>query len=260
MLPATGIVSRSVAGCRSPAPTPEVSQTAVMTPSPGAVPPAVPRARLRAVGRRLAAAHGAPPAPRRLPPLDELILTVLSQHTSDVNRDRAFDDLRRAFPRWDDVADAPAPAIARAIRRGGLAPTKAVRIKALLGLLRAQGRSLDERAFRGMRAPALYDLLVALPGVGPKTAACVLLFSLGKPYFPVDTHVHRIALRLGLVPPGTDAVKTQLALQAAIAPADMYAVHMNLIRHGRTVCDARRPKCEECVLARLCPRVGVVRR
>ena len=96
--------------------------------------------------------------------------------------------------------------------------------------------------------------------MGPKTAACVLLFSLGKPYFPVDTHVHRIALRLGLVPPGTDAVKTQLALQAAIAPADMYAVHMNLIRHGRTICDARRPKCDECVLARLCPRVGVVRR
>lgn len=110
---------------------------------------------------------------------------------------------------------------------------------------------------KGCAPPALYDLLVALPGVGPKTAACVLLFSLGKPYFPVDTHVHRIALRLGLVPPGTDAVRTQVALQAAIAPEEMYAVHMNLIRHGRAVCDAQRPECEECVLAPRCPRVGV---
>lgn len=221
-------------------------------------PPAVPKARIRAIGRRLARAHGARrTAPRRLPPIDELVLTVLSQHTSDVNRDRAFDDLRRAFPTWAEVADAPVPAIARAIRRGGLAPTKAVRIRALLAELRAQGRSLDGRAFTGMRAGALFDLLVALPGVGPKTAACVLLFSLGKPYFPVDTHVHRIALRLGLVPPKTDAVRAQRALQAAIAPAEMYAVHMDLIRHGRTVCDARRPRCEECVLRDLCPRVGV---
>ncbi len=219
--------------------------------------PTVSLARMRQVAAGLHTVYGVPPKPRRLPPLDELILTVLSQHTSDVNRDRAFDDLKRAFPSWDDVADVPAPLIARAIRRGGLAPTKAGRIKALLGELRAQGRPLDRRVFKGMRAPALYDLLVALPGVGPKTAACVLLFSLGKPYFPVDTHVHRIALRLGLVPPGTDAVRTQVALQRAIAPEEMYAVHMNLIRHGRAVCDAQRPECEECVLAPRCPRVGV---
>ncbi len=221
--------------------------------------PLVPKPRLAIVARRLAGAYGAPPPPRRLAPIDELILTVLSQHTSDVNRDRAYEDLRRAMATWDDVADAPVPAIARAIRRGGLAPTKAVRIKAQLRELRAQGRPLDAGAFKGMRSAALFDLLLALPGVGPKTAACVLLFSLNRPYFPVDTHVHRIAIRLGLVPIRTDAVATQLALQAALPAASMYPVHMNLIRHGRAVCTAPVPKCEECVLRSGCPRVGVAR-
>ena len=126
--------------------------------------------------------------------------------------------------------------------------------------LRASGRALDDAAFRGMRAGALFDLLVSLKGVGPKTAACVLLFSLGRPYFPVDTHIHRIAIRLGLVPPKTDAVATQKALQAAIPAREMYATHMNLIRHGRAVCGALRPACEECVLAGLCPRVGVAKK
>ncbi len=213
--------------------------------------------RIRTIGRRLAKGYGEPPAPRRPPPLDELILTVLSQHTSDTNRDRAYADLRKRFLSWDAVADAPAPAIARAIRRGGLGPTKAVRIKALLRELRAQGAPLDERAFTGLGHRELFERLMELPGVGPKTAACVLLFSLDQPYFPVDTHVHRLARRLGLVNARADAVATQEALQAAVAPRDMYAVHMNLIRHGRAVCLARRPLCSQCALSDLCPRVGV---
>ncbi len=215
------------------------------------------RARLRTIGRRLAKLYGAPPPPRRLPPLDELILTVLSQHTSDTNRDRAYADLRTRFPTWEDVADAPTPAIARAIRRGGLGPTKAVRIRALLRELRAQGTPLDERAFTDVGHRELFERLQDLPGVGPKTAACVLLFSLDQPYFPVDTHVHRLARRLGLVVVKADAVATQETLQAAVAPGDMYPVHMDLIRHGRAVCLARRPLCSQCVLANLCPRVGV---
>ena len=215
------------------------------------------RRRLSTSARRLRKAHGEPPPPRRLPPLDELVLTVLSQNTSDVNRDRAYADLRRKLPRWDDVADAPVGAIAAAIRRGGLAPTKAPRLKAILRTLRASGVALDERALTRMPAPALWDLLVGLPGVGPKTAACVLLFSLGQPYFPVDTHVHRVAIRLGLVPPKASASAAQAQLQAALAPRDMYEVHMNLIRHGRAVCVAQRPLCSQCLLRDLCPRVGV---
>jgi endonuclease-3 len=185
------------------------------------------------------------------------VLTVLSQHTSDTNRDRAYADLRRRFPEWDEVADAALPALARAIRRGGLGPTKAVRIRAMLRGIRESGVTLDERAFTGMKDQELWDTLVALPGVGPKTAACVLLFSLDRPYFPVDTHVHRVAIRLGLVPPRSDAVATQKAFQASVPEDDMYALHMNLIRHGRAVCVAQRPRCSECVLRDLCPRVGV---
>lgn len=216
------------------------------------------RRRLAAILRRLRAAYGEPPAPRRLPPLDELILTVLSQNTNDTNRDRAYADLRARFPTWDEVADAPLPAIARAIRRGGLGPTKSVRIREILRALRDRGISLDAQAFVGMRSAALWDLLVGLRGVGPKTAACVLLFSLGRPFFPVDTHVHRVARRLALVPETADAVQAQALLQEAVSPADVYALHMLLIRHGRDVCVARRPLCSRCPLAEVCPRVGVV--
>ena len=215
------------------------------------------RGRLRTIARRLARAYGPAPAPRRLPPLDELVLTILSQNTNDTNRDRAYADLRRAFPTWDDVADAPIPAIARAIRSGGLAPTKAPRIKQVLRALRAEGVTLDAGALRDEDDAALWDRLVALPGVGPKTAACVLLFSLDRPFFPVDTHIHRLAVRLGLVPPRATAIAAQATLQAAIAPTDVYPVHLDLIRHGRHVCLARRPLCSECVLSDLCPQVGV---
>lgn len=216
------------------------------------------RRRLAAILRRLRAAYGEPPPPRRLAPLDELILTVLSQNTNDTNRDRAYADLRARFPSWDDVADAPLPAIARAIRRGGLGPTKSVRIREILRALRDRGIPLDARAFVGMRSAVLWDLLVGLRGVGPKTAACVLLFSLGRPFFPVDTHVHRVARRLGLVPDAAVAVQAQALLQEAVPSADVYALHMLLIRHGRDVCLARRPLCSRCPLVGVCPRVGVV--
>jgi len=217
----------------------------------------VDRRRLRAIARRLAKAYGTPPPPRHLPPLEELVLTVLSQHTSDTNRDRAYADLRRRFADWDEVADAPLPALARAIRRGGLGPTKAVRIRAMLRGIRDGGVPLDDRAFTTMTDQGLWDTLVALPGVGPKTAACVLLFSLDRPFFPVDTHVHRVAKRLGLVPARADAVATQASFQESVADDEMYPLHMNLIRHGREVCTAERPRCSECVLRDLCPRIGV---
>jgi endonuclease-3 len=216
-------------------------------------------ARLRQIARRLRRAYGAPPPPRRLPPLDELVLTILSQNTNDTNRDRAYADLRARLPAWEDVADAPLPVIERAIRSGGLAPTKAPRIRAVLRALRDRGIALDDQALRRTRHDRLFDLLVGLPGVGPKTAACVLLFSLDRAYFPVDTHVHRVAVRLGLVTPRSTAVQAQAQLQAALAADEMYEVHMNLIRHGRHVCVALRPICSQCVLNDICPKVGVVR-
>ena len=216
------------------------------------------RRRIVAILARLRRAYGDPPPPRRLAPLDELILTVLSQNTNDVNRDRAYADLRARFATWDEVADAPLPAIAKAIRRGGLAPTKSVRIREMLRELRARGMPLDERTFVRMRSRELWDLLVGLKGVGPKTAAIVLLFSLGRPFFPVDTHVHRLTRRLGLVPENSDAVKAQELLQEAVPPKDVYDFHVLLIRHGREVCIARRPLCSRCPLATICPRIGVV--
>lgn len=216
------------------------------------------RRRLRAIAARLERAYGAPPAPRHLPPVDELVLTILSQNTSDVNRDRAYADLRRRYPTWSAVMRAPARSIATAIRRGGLGLTKAPRIKATLRSLAEQGVSLDEpRALADRRDGDLWNLLLALPGVGPKTAACVLLFSLDRPYFPVDTHVHRVSVRLGLVGGRATAVQAQAALQAEVPRDLVYSLHMGLIRHGRAVCVARRPLCSECVLADLCPRIGV---
>lgn len=216
------------------------------------------RRRLRAIARRLARAYGAAPQARHLPPIDELVLTVLSQNTSDVNRDRAYADLRHAYPRWADVADARVTGIARTIRRGGLALTKAPRIRAILRALRERGIDLDDpRALADMDERELWDLLIGMTGIGPKTAAIVLLFSLDQPYFPVDTHVHRVATRLGLVGERASAVQAQAALQEAVPPEEMYALHMGLIRHGREVCVARRPFCSQCVLLDLCPRVGV---
>ena len=217
------------------------------------------RRRLRAIAARLRRAYGEPPAPRRLPPLDELVLTILSQNTSDTNRDRAYADLRRALPTWREVAAAPSRSIARAIRRGGLSLTKAPRIRAALRSLAAAGVPLDDpRALASLDDAALWELLLGLPGVGPKTAACVLLFSLDRPHFPVDTHVHRVAARLGLVGERATAVAAQAALQAEVPAELVYPLHMGLIRHGREVCVARRPLCSRCVLSEMCPRVGVI--
>ncbi len=228
---------------------------------PSAILPRVPgrtRRRLRAIAARLRRAYGEPPAPRHLPPIDELVLTVLSQNTSDTNRDRAFADLRRAYPSWRAVAAAPARSIARAIRRGGLSRTKAPRLRAALRSLAERGVRLDDaRALAELGDGELWDVLVALPGVGPKTAACVLLFSLDRPHFPVDTHVHRVAGRLGLVPTRASAVAAQASLQSDVPPELVYPLHMGLIRHGREVCVARRPFCSACALADLCPRTGV---
>lgn len=217
-----------------------------------------PRSRARqlpAVGESLASTYGRPSWHRHGPALDELIATVLSQHTSDVNAERAFASLRSRFPDWSEVIAAPTETIADAIRSGGLANLKAPRIQRIL---RAIGETEDEFSLEwlgGLPPREARGWLTGLPGVGPKTASCVLLFSLGLPAMPVDTHVHRVSRRLGLIDAATSAETAQDELEALIGPdRDVaYALHLNLIRHGRETCHARNPACHRCVLEHLCP-------
>lgn len=206
----------------------------------------------RAVHRRLLRAYGQPRWRRRLPPLDELVSTILSQNTNDRNRDRAFEALRRRFPTWEEVRDAPPQAVIRTIRSAGLANQKGPRIQRLLkGITRERG-SLDLRFLRRLPAPQAETWLRQFQGVGPKTAAIVLLFSLQHPAFPVDTHIYRVTGRLGLRPAKMTVEAAHRHLASVFPPSAYYAAHLNLIRHGREVCQARRPRCERCVLRDLC--------
>jgi len=197
---------------------------------------------------RLAAAYGKPVLRTRRPALDELVLTILSQNTSDRNSEHACSRMRERFPAWEDVRDAPEAELVEALRPGGLAVQKAPRIQAVLRDL----EPLDLEWLAGLPPEEAMRWLVALPGVGPKTASCVLLFSLDVPVMPVDTHIHRIALRVGLVPAGTTAEAAHALLTAMTPPERMLEAHLLLIRHGRTTCTARRPLCEECVLLDVC--------
>lgn len=207
--------------------------------------------RLLSVARRLEAAYG---RPRRRPsdPLDELVGTVLSQHTSDANSGRAFRSLKAAFPTWAAAAAAPARAIEGAIRVGGLARTKSRRILGLLATLREREGRYDLSLLRRLDAAAAEDRLRGLPGVGPKTRACVLLFACGYSAFPVDTHVHRIVRRLGLVPARASAEAAHDTLATAVPRGRALALHLNLIRLGRELCRPREPRCPGCPLRRAC--------
>jgi endonuclease-3 len=204
---------------------------------------------------RLERAYGAVPWRPAGDPIAELVLTLLSQNTSDSNSGRAFIRLLDAFPDWDSLLDADVKRIERAIRPGGLAPTKAPRLQALLREVRARRGSLDLSFLAGLPLEEARAWLRSLPGVGPKTAACVLLFSLGRPTLPVDTHVHRVAKRLGLVPETSTAEQAHNLLEAQLTPAQVYPFHIQLIKHGRRTCSAQRPKCPECPLRKLCPSV-----
>ncbi len=188
----------------------------------------------------------------RLDPLSELIFTVLSQNTSDVNRDQAWRRLKERFPTWESVLAADAADIAEAIRPGGLANVKAPRIQEVLCVVKQEEGEFSLDFLAEMEVDQARRWLTALHGVGPKTAAIVLLFSLGKPAFPVDTHVHRVSQRLGLIGPKTSREQAHEVLEELLPPKIYYTFHLNLIAHGREVCKAQRPRCAACVLQEHC--------
>jgi endonuclease-3 len=207
---------------------------------------------VRAVQRRLRAQQGRFVPGPVLPVLDELVATVLSQHTSDINSGRAFARLKQRFPSWEQVADAPAGEVADAIRCGGIADQKARRIQQVLAAIEQREGRISLGRLRDLDDPAAAAYLESLPGVGPKTAACVLVFALGRPAFPVDTHVHRVATRLGWLPAKTTADRAHRLLGPRVPAGLRYDLHVAMVTHGRTVCRARRPGCGRCVLRDLC--------
>ena len=209
------------------------------------------RRRLRRIVDRLASEYGRPRLRPHEAPVDELVLTVLSQNTNDRNRDVASARLRERFSSWAEVREAPLEELEEAIRPGGLAPTKSGRIRQIL---EAIGDDDLSRLARGPLERARAELC-ALPGVGRKTAACVLLFSFGRPDVPVDTHVYRVGGRLGLWPPKAplDKAHDELLRLCGDDGEFAYETHVLLIRHGRRTCVARSPRCAECPLKRMCP-------
>ena len=206
-------------------------------------------ARVRRIRDRLRELYGIPAAPPHRQGLDELILTVLSQSTSDRNRDVAFLRLRRRFGSWAAVRDAPVEEVEEAIRPGGISKVKSRRIQAIL-------RELDDLELAWLADASVEDgreFLCSLPGVGRKTAACVLLFAYGKRDVPVDTHVSRVGARLGLFRAQAPFAEMHDELLAMTPRGQELELHVNLLRHGRRTCHARRPSCEECALLRMCP-------
>ena len=202
---------------------------------------------------RLAPLYGRPVWRPHGDAITELVLTILSQNTSDTNSGRAFTRLISRFPTWEELMAASPDEIEREIQVGGLAATKAPRIKAALEEVWRRRGAFDLAFLAEMPLDEAKAWLRSLPGVGPKTAACVLMFALGRPALPVDTHVGRVAQRLGLVPARTGAAAAHDLLEAMLAPDDVYPFHISLIKHGRRLCRAQRPLCAKCPLADRCP-------
>ncbi len=226
-----------------------------------------PTIHLERIYELLIATYGQPKNEPDYDPLGGLIATILSQHTSDRNSERAYQQLVMAFPTWEEVRDAPTQSVADTIRTGGLANIKAARIQEVLQTLTEQQQAQrnaktlsaflsDELSSRATEEALRY--LRILPGVGPKTAACVLMFHLDQPAFPIDTHVWRTARRLGLIGPKVSVDAAHTLFAQVIPPEWVYPLHVNLIRHGRQVCHAQRPQCSICPLYHECAYVGSV--
>ena len=187
-----------------------------------------------------------------LPAIDELVSTILSQNTNDVNRDRAFDSLRAKFPTWEAVRDAKEKEVIEAIRVAGLANQKGPRMQQVLRAITEERGSLDLQFLAEMPIEEARAWLTKFNGVGPKTAAIVLCFSLGMPAFPVDTHVYRVTGRLGLRPEKMTVEQAHPYLASVFPSETYYAAHLNIIRLGREVCNARKPNCPQCPVNKLC--------
>jgi endonuclease-3 len=204
------------------------------------------------VHRRLLDFYGQPTWRTPLPPLDELVSTILSQNTNDANRDRAFAALRGCFPTWEAVRDAAPAAVVDAVRPAGLANQKGPRIQQALRAITLERGSLDLSFLADLPTEEARGWLMNLKGVGPKTAAIVLCFSFGRPAFPVDTHIYRLSGRIGLRPEQMTVEQAHPFLENLFPPESYHAAHLNLIRLGREVCTARKPACRRCPLQALC--------
>lgn len=204
------------------------------------------------VHKKLLEFYGEPTWRDPLPPVDELVSTILSQNTNDVNRDRAFESLRAKFPAWEQVRDADTGEVIEAIRVAGLANQKGPRIQQVLRDITAERGSLDLAFLADMPLEEARNWLTKFKGVGPKTAAIVLCFSLNRPAFPVDTHVYRVTGRIGLRPEKMTVEQAHPFLESVLPPETYYAAHLNIIRLGREICVARKPNCPVCPLYELC--------
>jgi len=205
-----------------------------------------------AVHRCLREVFGERPQRSHLDPIAELVSTIISQNTNDGLRDQAFDTLRQRFSTWEEVRDSPVEKVTAAIRIAGLSQQKAPRIQAALRHITTERGELSLDFLRAMGVEGAREWLTAMDGVGPKTAAIILLFALGMPAFPVDTHIHRVTKRLGLIPTDASREKAHVLLEALLPPETYLSFHLNVIQHGREVCQARRPRCELCKLRDLC--------
>lgn len=204
------------------------------------------------VHKKLIAFYGEPVWRNPLPPVDELVSTILSQNTNDVNRDRAFESLRARFPSWEQVRDADSDEVIEAVRVAGLANQKGPRIQQVLREITKERGDLDLSFLGEMPLDEARQWLTKFNGVGPKTAAIVLCFSLNRPAFPVDTHVYRVTGRIGLRPAKMSVEQAHPYLESILPPETYYAAHLNIIRLGREICNARKPNCPVCPVFELC--------
>jgi endonuclease-3 len=210
------------------------------------------REKVTRVRERLLNTYGEPQWRPHLEPVAELVSTILSQNTNDTNRDVAFERLRSTFPSWEAVRDANTEQVIEAIRPAGLANQKGPRIQEALRIITEERGELELKFLAEWPVDQAKAWLTSIKGVGPKTAAIVLLFSLQRPAFPVDTHVHRVSRRLGLIGPKDSREKAHTVLEHLVPEDNYYSFHLNMIRHGREVCVSGTPRCQKCVLTDLC--------
>lgn len=196
--------------------------------------------------------YGEEVSARKLPPIDELVMTILSQHTNDVNMYRAFESLKKAYTNWEEVLAAPQDELALSIRSSGMYNLKAKRIQAALREIKERVGQLDLSLIETMEIHEAKEWLTSLHGVGPKTAAIVLLFSFGLPVLPVDTHVWRVTKRLGIIDMNVSREKAHDLLEQIMPRDCIPSLNKNLVRHGREICHAQNPKCDECFLKKMC--------